>query len=75
MMQYKKIYLLVQLPPPIHGAALVNQRVCDIAERTSELKNTIYRLNYAQNFKQMHAPAGAKLSYTIRLLMAVIAVF
>jgi len=71
----KNINHLVQLPPPVHGAALVNQRVCDIAERSSELKNTIYRLNYAQNFEQMHAPARIKLAYTIRLLMAVIAGF
>lgn len=71
-MQHKKINLLVQLPPPIHGAALINQRVCDIAERSSELKNTIYRLNYAQNFEQMHAPASTKLAYTIRLLATII---
>lgn len=74
-MQHQKINLLVQLPPPVHGAALVNQRVCDIAERSSDIKNTIYRLNYAQNFEQMHAPTRTKLLYTIRLLMAVIVGF
>lgn len=70
-----KVLFLVQLPPPIHGAALINQRVCDIAEGSGELKNTIYRLNYAQNFEQMHAPARTKLAYTIRLFMSVIAGF
>lgn len=67
--------LLVQLPPPIHGASSINARVAAILSAPDELNkitNKAIRLNYATNFQEMQASGIKKAIYTIRLLRLIV---
>lgn len=66
-----KIISLIQLPPPIHGASIINQRVATFLLRCDSTGNKQFRLNYARNFEEMHAPAIKKINYTISILWSI----
>lgn len=65
-----EILALVQLPPPIHGASLMNQRIVDITNTSSSLSTHVLRLNYAYDFKSMHDPVHKKLIYTLKTYLS-----
>lgn len=56
---------LVQLPPPVHGAAIMNKRVVSILENIEGVKNKTIRLNYAEGFEEMHCSFWRKVIYAI----------
>lgn len=63
----KSILFLVQLPPPVHGASIMNKRVVDIVSKTPNFSLTVFRLNYANDFKSMHDATYKKILYTLKL--------
>lgn len=63
---------LIQLPPPIHGASLINERVDSILHKSEEIDNKSFKLNYAKNFNEMHSHPITKLKYTAKLLASII---
>lgn len=69
------VIALVQLPPPVHGAAVINQRVTSILDSSRVLGCKVIRLNYARNFQEMHAPAFKKVLYTLSILIRLLKYF
>lgn len=68
----KKILCLVQLPPPVHGASVMNQRVIELAESDENIILKVVRLNYAKDFDEMHAGFLLKLVYFIKIFFCYI---
>jgi glycosyltransferase involved in cell wall biosynthesis len=62
----------MQLPPPIHGASLMNQRVLEIVSNDAMFSVNLLKLNYAYDFKSMHDPAYKKVLYTIKIYFSFI---
>lgn len=74
-MKKKKVVCLVQLPPPVHGAAIMNQRVVLALENSVCFDSTALKLNYATSFHEMHAPVFKKLFYALSLLLSLLKVY
>lgn len=70
-MKTSRIISLIQLPPPIHGAAAINTRVNSILCNSKQANNKTFRLNYAKNFDEMHSSAFKKTKYTIDLMQSI----
>jgi glycosyltransferase involved in cell wall biosynthesis len=66
----KKIFFLMQLPPPVHGASVINTRVASIVNSDSYFLSKIFRLNYASNFEEMHASFFVKFKYSVSLVLS-----
>lgn len=66
------IFLLVQLPPPIHGASVINTRVDNLVSSNSSFSSRTFKLNYATNFEEMHAPFLVKFKYSFGLIFSLI---
>ncbi|NQZ48911.1 MAG: glycosyltransferase family 4 protein [Moritella sp.] len=60
----KKVICVVQLPPPIHGAAILNEKVISMLEIDEGLSLSVLRLNYADSFEKMHASKITKSIYS-----------
>jgi len=71
-MKKLSVLLLIQLPPPIHGAAIINERVNSILNNSEKITNKAFKLNYANNFKEMHAPLLWKIVYTATLVYRIL---
>ena len=63
-----KILALVQLPPPVHGASLINKKVTSILESDSGVEVKVIRLNYATDFSSMHHSIWRKLGFSLKLI-------
>ncbi len=50
----RKILCLVQLPPPIHGAAVMNSYVVSDLLPRSSFKRTVLPLDFSKTFEEMH---------------------
>ena len=64
----KKILFLIQLPPPIHGAAIMNARVLNSLDSDCLVETRVIRLSYARNFEEMHAGVFIKGMYSLGVI-------
>ncbi|MEY8200343.1 MAG: glycosyltransferase family 4 protein [Colwellia sp.] len=69
-MSAKKILFFIQLAPPLHGAALMNQRVLDVIAESDSFSAEVLRLNYAYDFQSMHDATHKKIIYTLKIYLA-----
>lgn len=63
------ILFLVQLPPPVHGASIMNQRIIDIVKEDGSFTYDVVKLNYAFDFKSMHSPNYKKVAYALKVYL------
>lgn len=71
-MKTTNVISLIQLPPPIHGASIINNRVNSILCKSELINNKSFRLNYAKNFEEMRSSGLIKSKYTIKLLRSIL---
>lgn len=72
MSSAKKILCLVQLPPPIHGAAVMNRHIVDNVLPISNYDYIVVPLNFSRSFDDMHGGIFSKAIKAILTLFKLI---
>jgi len=67
----KKVLCLVQLPPPVHGAAVMNAHIVDKVLPESGFSYSIINLDFSQSFEGMHGGSLRKAAIAGKILFRV----
>ena len=68
----KKVLCLVQLPPPIHGAAVMNEHVVNKVLPESDLGYCVLELDFSKTFSDMHGNNLRKILMAGKILIKLI---
>ncbi len=63
-----KILFLIQLPPPVHGAAAMNKIVIESFDTCSYIRNTTISLNFSKSLDDLKKPSFYKFSVLFKII-------
>ena len=64
----KRILCLVQLPPPIHGAAVMNSHIVENILPNSDFMYSVIDMNFSKTFQEMHGGNVRKVGIAVKIL-------